>query len=78
MWQLRFHDHVIRDAVEFFMIQQYIRLNPLMWEYDRSNPNAKRISLVEFEKILKDKYGITGQALYIVIESEKFNRLRIG
>jgi len=77
LWQSRFYDHVIRSDRDFFMIQQYIKLNPTMWEYDVDNPDARGISFEEFEKRLEEKYGITGMALYIIVDSKKFNRLRL-
>jgi REP element-mobilizing transposase RayT len=77
LWQSRFYDHVIRSDTDFFMIQQYIKLNPTMWEYDIDNPDAPAISFEEFEKRLEEKYGITGTALYIIVNSKKFNRLRL-
>ena len=33
-WQLRFHDHIIRDKEELHRIQQYIFNNPSTWEKD--------------------------------------------
>ncbi|MBX2992965.1 MAG: hypothetical protein KF749_17575 [Bacteroidetes bacterium] len=77
LWQSRFYDHVIRYDVDFFMVQQYISPNPVMWEHDIDNPNAKPISFAEFEKILEEKYHISGKALYMIVNSKKFGRLRI-
>lgn len=34
-WQTRFHDHIIRDAQSFEIIQNYIANNPLNWESDK-------------------------------------------
>lgn len=77
LWQGRFYDHIIRDDVDLFMIQQYIRLNLLFWEFDIDNPNGNSISFDEFEKMLVEKYDITGNALYMVLDSKKMNRVRI-
>ena len=30
-WQRNYYDHIIRNDVEHFMIQQYIELYPLFW-----------------------------------------------
>jgi REP element-mobilizing transposase RayT len=34
-WQSRFHDHIIRNAKSFEIIQHYIANNPLNWEKDK-------------------------------------------
>jgi len=34
-WQSRFHDHIIRNAQSFEIIQDYIANNPLNWEKDK-------------------------------------------
>ena len=36
-WQKSFHDHIIRNDVELYNIQQYIVNNPMNWETDRNN-----------------------------------------
>ncbi|MFL5810971.1 MAG: transposase [Flavisolibacter sp.] len=33
-WQCRFHDHVIRNDLEYFNIKRYIRENPKNWKDD--------------------------------------------
>ena len=35
-WQSRFHDRIIRDAKEFFCIQEYIRNNPAKWSRNKA------------------------------------------
>ncbi|MBI5470990.1 MAG: transposase [Ignavibacteriae bacterium] len=77
IWQSRFYDHIIRSDFDLYMIQQYIELNPLIWEYDIDNPEAKSISFAEFEELLVKKFGITGQALYMVLDSKKMSRVRV-
>lgn len=34
-WQPRFHDHIIRNSVEFERIQNYIENNPSNWKEDK-------------------------------------------
>ena len=34
-WQSRFHDHIIRDSVEYERIREYIINNPINWKEDR-------------------------------------------
>ena len=38
-WQTRFHDHIIRNDVEYQRINDYIENNPLNWEYDKFYKN---------------------------------------
>jgi putative transposase len=71
IWQSRFYDHIIRDDVAFYFVQQYIELNPLMWEYSRWNRKGKRISMEQFEKILQEQFDISVRAAAIVLGSEK-------
>jgi len=35
VWQSRFHDHIIRDEVEYWKIIRYIELNPKNWKEDK-------------------------------------------
>ena len=34
-WHSRFHDHIIRNSVEFERIQNYIENNPSNWKEDK-------------------------------------------
>jgi putative transposase len=47
-WQGRFHDHVIRNEIEYFKIKRYIRNNPKNWKNDcffrRDMPTACPLS----------------------------------
>lgn len=38
LWQVNFHDHVIRDYNSYLRITSYIRNNPKNWNEDRINP----------------------------------------
>jgi putative transposase len=42
IWQSRFYDHIIRDEEELLNIRQYIRDNPLKWEFDEDNPERQK------------------------------------
>ena len=39
-WQPRFYDHIIRNEKSLDDIREYIRFNPLKWEFDRNNPEG--------------------------------------
>lgn len=34
-WQARFHDEIIRDDNMLVRVREYIRNNPLQWEFDQ-------------------------------------------
>jgi len=35
LWQKSFHDHIIRNEIEYNEIWKYIDENPIKWELDR-------------------------------------------
>ena len=39
IWQRNYHDHIIRNGKSLGKIREYIRNNPLNWDYDVENPN---------------------------------------
>ncbi|HAQ19254.1 MAG TPA: transposase [Prolixibacteraceae bacterium] len=39
-WQARFHDHIIRDEIEFQKIKRYIQTNPENWKNDKFFNNS--------------------------------------
>jgi len=41
LWQLSFHDHIIRNENDYITIAEYIENNPSSWENDRFNPKNK-------------------------------------
>jgi REP element-mobilizing transposase RayT len=43
VWQRGFYDHIIRNEKSLNEIREYIRINPLKWEFDRNNPKYFRI-----------------------------------
>jgi REP element-mobilizing transposase RayT len=38
VWQRNYYERVIRDEPELNRVREYIRLNPLKWEFDCENP----------------------------------------
>ncbi|MBC8205393.1 MAG: hypothetical protein H8E87_07775 [FCB group bacterium] len=34
-WQSRFYDHIIRNEISLNKIREYIRLNPLKWQFEK-------------------------------------------
>lgn len=41
-WQSRFHDHIIRNEVEYWRIYHYILNNPANWEKDKFAPSHEK------------------------------------
>jgi len=37
-WQRNYYEHIIRNENELNNIREYIRYNPLQWQFDRENP----------------------------------------
>ena len=38
-WQRRFYEHIIRNEKSLNKIREYIKYNPLKWEFDKYNPD---------------------------------------
>jgi len=38
-WQRSFYDHIIRNEQSLHDTRQYIKNNPLKWEFDRNHPD---------------------------------------
>ena len=41
VWQRNYYEHVVRNEEALKRIREYIATNPLRWEFDRENPDAK-------------------------------------
>ncbi|OQA70272.1 MAG: Transposase IS200 like protein [Firmicutes bacterium ADurb.Bin262] len=41
IWQKSFHDHIIRDEEDFYLITEYIQNNPANWEQDCFHPKKE-------------------------------------
>ncbi|MFN0157650.1 MAG: hypothetical protein ACKVRP_06200, partial [Bacteroidota bacterium] len=65
VWQRNFHDHIIRGDIDRFFIEQYIELNPVLWELDRENPAEKEITTDALRTELKkpDRLGMGKKTL---------------
>jgi hypothetical protein len=75
IWQPRFFEHIMRDDRSLYFIRQYIEVNPLFWEFDVDNPTARHITIDGFEERLRKKYGITGQALAMIMTSKRISNV---
>jgi REP-associated tyrosine transposase len=54
-WQRGYHDHIIRDHIDRFFIEQYIELNPIVWELDANNHEGAGLSIEDLEKMLREQ-----------------------
>ena len=39
VWQPRFYDHIIRDEHDLGFHREFIRNNPMQWQFDKENPD---------------------------------------
>jgi REP element-mobilizing transposase RayT len=44
-WQRNYYEHIIRDDHELDRIREYIRTNPLKWQWDRENPCSEQFDM---------------------------------
>jgi putative transposase len=42
LWQRNYYEHIIRNDGDLYEIRKYIIQNPLQWEIDRENSDARR------------------------------------
>ncbi len=38
-WQRNYYEHIIRNEEELTRLREYIRMNPLKWQFDKENPD---------------------------------------
>ena len=57
LWQRNYYEHIIRDEKELHNIRRYIEGNPVLWEYDRENPNCFPVSTPEINRLVREHYG---------------------
>ena len=73
-WQRNYYDHIVRDDIDHFLVEQYIELNPILWSLDIDNPMSGGASIDDLREELKTRYGLTRFELERVIEHEVDNR----
>ncbi len=69
-WQRNFYDHIIRNDVSYFFIQQYIELNPLLWHLDSDNPTFSQFHSESFAEEVKRRFGLNDNAIQYLIDHE--------
>ena len=70
VWQPRFHDHIIRDDIDHFFVEQYVELNPILWHLDFDNPDVQESPVEVLRETLQEKHGLKGFVLERIIEHE--------
>ena len=69
-WQPRFFDHIIRSNIDQFFIQQYIELNPLLWQLDTDNNAVCEPPVDDLRRTLRERYGLQESAVAYLIDCE--------
>jgi REP element-mobilizing transposase RayT len=72
LWQRDYFEHVIRDEKSLNNIRRYIRANPLMWPYDRDNPQSIQPDKMEMANHL----GVTEQEVESIVRFDDEYRTR--
>ncbi len=54
LWQRNYFEHVVRRGEDLDAIRQYIRENPMHWEFDHDNPNARRREVISAGNVTPD------------------------
>jgi REP element-mobilizing transposase RayT len=74
-WQRNYHEHIIRDERSLNGIRRYIQVNPLLWLYDRENPQAVYVPNKEVNRVLAKHYNFTNEDLDFIINYDVKYRL---
>jgi REP element-mobilizing transposase RayT len=74
-WQRNYHEHIIRDERSLNGIHRYIQVNPLLWLYDRENPQAVYVPNKEVNRVLAKHYNFTNEDLDFIINYDVKYRL---
>jgi len=75
-WQRNYYDHIIRDDIDHYFVEQYIGLNPIMWGLDAENPQTRKMPIETLREILQNEHGLDGFTLEKAIEYEMSYRSR--
>ena len=67
-WHRGYYDRIIRDDIERYFVEEYIELNPLIWELRRG---LSTMSVDDLRSRLQTEYGFVGPTLERLIERER-------
>lgn len=68
VWQINYHEHIIRNEESLRQIRKYIRANPWMWKYDKDNPNRSSVVIDELGDDWVKKSGLSKEDLRFILE----------
>jgi putative transposase len=68
VFQRSFHDRIIREDTEYFFVEQYISLNPIMWQFDREHPGEQPLRSDELRNELRRHTALDDYAIERIIE----------
>ena len=74
VFQRNYFDHIIRDDIDKFFVEQYIEHNPVLWDCDVEHPGSGTLSIDEQRGKLMSRYGLSGYALEKIVEYELLSR----
>ena len=75
LWQRDYFEHVIRDEKSLNNIRRYIRANPLMWPFDRDNPESVQPDGTQ-RLHLASQLGVTEEMLESIVSFDDEYRNR--
>ena len=78
IWQSRFYDRIIRSDREYFFIERYIKLNPLLWGFDIDNPRIEHRSLETLCQTLRDQHQLDDMEVEYLLDHESLYREWVG
>ena len=70
LWQRGFYDHIIRSDIDYYFIERYIQLNPLLWYLDSDNADAHGLQREDLESFLREKRILDENTIMFLIEHE--------
>ena len=68
--QRNYHDRIIRSDIEYYFVQMYIEMNPLLWSLHSDNPEVHGILMDELRYVLKEKHGLDEYAIRYFIDDK--------
>ncbi|MBX2990232.1 MAG: hypothetical protein KF749_03580 [Bacteroidetes bacterium] len=70
VFQRNYHDRIIRSDAEYFFVERYITLNPLLWHLDSDNPDIRTVPVDELKRVLRERHGLDDHAIDYLVDCE--------
>ncbi|MGB7622136.1 MAG: hypothetical protein WBN92_07275, partial [Terriglobia bacterium] len=68
VWQVNYHEHIIRSEEALRQIRKYIRANPWMWKYDKDNPVRTIVSPDEIDHEFVERHHLSDEDLKFILK----------